>query len=102
METPKNNDPRGILEIAAECTSSSRRLDYGRPEDNFELTANFWNVWMQTRRIDGKSEDMIMASDIPILMVLLKVAREAFKHKRDNLVDIAGYVNTLDELYGHE
>jgi hypothetical protein len=30
-------------------------------------------------------------NDVVIMMILLKVAREAFQHKRDNFVDIIGY-----------
>jgi len=29
-------------------------------------------------------------------MIALKISRECNKHKRDNLVDIAGYAKTID------
>ena len=35
-------------------------------------------------------------------LVCLKLSRESTKHKKDNLVDIAGYVGLIDELIDDE
>tara|TARA_R100000687_G_scaffold34069_2_gene28006 strand:+ start:73 stop:399 length:327 start_codon:yes stop_codon:yes gene_type:complete len=42
--------------------------------------------------------------DIPItdmyaVLIALKLSRESFNHKRDNLVDICGYIQGLDDFY---
>ena len=42
--------------------------------------------------------------DIPItdmyaVLVALKLSRESFNHKRDNLVDVCGYIQGLDDFY---
>ena len=42
--------------------------------------------------------------DLPIqhmysALIALKLSREGFNHRRDNLVDICGYVQGLDDFY---
>ena len=42
--------------------------------------------------------------DIPItdmyaVLIALKLSRESFNHKRDNLVDVCGYIQGLDDFY---
>jgi len=42
--------------------------------------------------------------DLPIqhmyaALVALKLSREGFNHKRDNLVDVCGYIQGLDDFY---
>jgi hypothetical protein len=34
-----------------------------------------------------------------MMMILLKVAREKYQHKHDNLVDIAGYAECVARLH---
>jgi hypothetical protein len=40
--------------------------------------------------------------DIPLCMVAIKLARQSHHHKRDNLVDIAGYARTAAIVAGEE
>ena len=61
----------------------------GIREWTYERTATLWLAFL------GKT---ITAEDVPLMMILLKVSREANKHKRDNLVDIAGYARTREML----
>ena len=44
----------------------------------------------------------IKATQVPLMMAGLKLMREGGKHKRDNLVDIAGYVELSDRMTGRE
>lgn len=37
-----------------------------------------------------------------IVLMAVKLSREAFKHKRDNLVDLIGYADILNEVTEHE
>lgn len=36
---------------------------------------------------------------VALAMILLKIARETCTHKRDNLVDVAGYTETLAMIH---
>jgi len=40
--------------------------------------------------------------DVPLCMIAVKLARQAHRHKRDNLVDIAGYARTAAMIAGDE
>lgn len=76
-----NNDET-ILDEAMRITASNRRNDYGGAFENHSRIAAIWSCIVPYS---------FSASDVALMMIGLKVAREAHKHKRDNLVDIAGY-----------
>lgn len=88
-ELPESPDPSipSILEEALEITSGDRRRDYDHAKPNHERIALYWNAHLEARGIEGK----LTATDVVILLILLKVARQARTPKRDNWVDIAGY-----------
>lgn len=79
----------GALKEAAEIAgvNGERNADYGTPLDNHERIAAIWSAVLGTR---------ITADQVALCMIGLKLARESHKHKRDNLVDICGYVQCLD------
>ena len=78
-----------ILQEADKITSGDRQEDYGSPLEDFTRVADLWSV------ILGKK---VYANQVPLCMIALKMSREIHKHKRDNLVDIAGYSRTLEKL----
>lgn len=85
--------PKNILDEAGEITgnkSSSRIKLYGKFEDCMERAAKIARV------TTGKQ---LNTSDIYHVLIALKLAREAHAHKRDNLLDLAGYVNGLQEYF---
>lgn len=88
-----------VLDEAARLTSSERQGDYGDPSDDFYRTALMW-----TAILDGKlREDAeVEAADVPLCMIAVKLARQSHSHKRDNLVDIAGYARTAAMVAGEE
>lgn len=72
------------LEIVAE-----RGKVYGGQIDGFAMTAKMWSAYFG---IPITPENVAMA------MLLNKVARQRMTHKHDNLVDIAGYAECVDEM----
>lgn len=84
--TPPSGEHRTIAAEADDITQGARNSDYGHPLNNFRHTAALWNANFGTS---------FTAEDVGLAMVLFKVSREQNKHKRDNLVDIAGYANCL-------
>ena len=90
---------RPILDEAAEITAIDRRKAYGHPLDNFCRIATVWEMVLKAKLQDGA---LITAQDVAKCMIGLKLAREAFSHRRDNLVDIAGYARTLAIVEGDE
>ena len=67
-----------------------RNAAYGQPEDNFAITAELWSAYLG---------HPIKPEDVGMMMILLKVARERYQHKKDNLVDIAGYSECVARLH---
>jgi hypothetical protein len=88
-----------VLDEAKRITSAERQADYGHPRDDFARTALMWTGIFGGKLRDGES---IAASDIPLCMIAVKLARQAHRHKRDNLVDIAGYARTAAMVAGDE
>ena len=78
-----------ILEEANEITGGERNDSYGHPRTDFDRTAAFWSA------IFGFP---VTAEQVALCMIALKLSREVHKHKRDNLVDIAGYSRTREML----
>lgn len=66
-----------------------REASYGSVDYNFKKIANYWSEYLGIK---------LNENNVAIMMILLKIAREQCGHKRDNLIDIAGYVECLDNL----
>lgn len=78
-----------ILEEAQEAVYSSRAKDYGTVTDNFNTIADLWSTILKTK---------ITPMQVGLCMAGVKIARQIYKPKRDNLVDLAGYAATLEKL----
>ena len=79
-----------LLEMARTIVSGDRDRQYGSPEDSFWAIAAYWTVYLQ--QVGNLPEHReLTAEDTAIMMILLKVARQAGRGKLDNWVDIAGY-----------
>ena len=88
-----------VLAEAIRITDGARQSDYGHPREDFARTAQMW-----TGILAGKlREDAeVTAADVPLCMIAVKLARQSHRHKRDNLVDIAGYARTAAMVAGEE
>lgn len=79
---------KSILIEAEEITSSNSR-GYEKPAVAFKKIAQIASA------ITGKE---FTARDACFFFMAVKLQREGFSHKRDNLVDLAGYANLLNQL----
>lgn len=86
---------QNILEEAIKVTEE-RQTSYDKPEDNFQRIANLWNVFLEDKGIKYK----INPADVSMMMILMKVARQQWKHSRDNLTDLCGYAHCLARIEG--
>ena len=85
-----------VLESARAVINGARQDAYGKPEDNFANIAMLWNWYLST-----KQKKLVDAGDVAMMMVLLKVAREANGRKLDNVVDACGYLGLYGDIeYG--
>lgn len=86
-----------IADEAKNIVSGARRSAYGKPEDNFERIARFWQAYF----LNTGREIEVTAADVSPLMRLMKEARlcETADH-RDSFVDLIGYAMTGAEVNG--
>jgi len=75
-----------VLEEAQRLITGERNHTYDHPLDNFERIAAIWSVVLGIK---------VTPEQVGLCMVGVKLAREAYMPKRDNLVDGAGYFGTV-------
>ena len=77
------NKRKEILQKAIEIVNGEREYTYGGPEDSFSTIAKYWSTWLNYD---------VSATDVAIMMALLKVARlHSAPYHEDSIVDAAGY-----------
>lgn len=79
--------PSNLLREAEKLVLGDRMDSYGHPADNFDRLRPFLEAVYGV----PVSDTMIACT-----FICLKMARELTNHHRDNLVDVAGYVQVLD------
>jgi hypothetical protein len=82
-------ETESILSEAERIVNGDRQADYSDPVENFKHISA---IASSIRKKDLTSEDCA------VVLMAVKLARENHKHKRDNLVDLAGYVEILNRI----
>lgn len=88
---------RSVLEEAQAITSGDRLRDYDDARANHERIAGAWNWYLGARK---EPREDITPTDAAMMMALLKVARIAYRPKRDSFVDLAGYARCAAQIEG--
>lgn len=84
--------PESVLEEALYITTNrEQRASYGTFEENFQFVVDFIKLY---KEID------IDVETVCLMLIGLKFARNKKNKKRDNLVDIIGYVKGWAEISG--
>jgi hypothetical protein len=90
--TPTKDEPvpESVLTEAERLINGERQASYGHPLDDYDCVAAIWRALIRRRYW----VDIPISADFACLMMAggVKVSREAGLHKRDNLVDGAGYL----------
>lgn len=89
----KKEGEKSILSEAEEIVNGSRHSDYGDAKESFRRIATIASV------MTGKE---LSPEDCCAVLIAVKLVRESFKHKRDNLVDLCGYAHIMNELNENE
>lgn len=82
-----------ILEKANEIVnlrSEEKEREYGPFEDGMEIAAKIASLLCNKQ---------ISTVDMYNCMIALKLSRESYNHKEDNLLDAAAYIGSLNNLY---
>jgi hypothetical protein len=96
-DSDKQVDIKAIIaDEAKRIVSGARRTAYGKPENNFERIARFWQAYFENT---GRAQAKVTAADVSPLMRLMKEARlcETPDHL-DSFVDMVGYTLTGAEV----
>lgn len=86
MSSNDDSEEENILQEADRLVNGDRQNSYGRPLDDFQRTAKIWS---------GILGVDVSPQQVGMCMVGLKLSRLCNKQKRDSLVDIAGYAQTV-------
>lgn len=80
---------QSILDEAKAIVEGSRQSDYGDPVESFERIAKIASM------ITGKD---LSPKECCAVLMAVKLVRESYTHKRDNLVDLCGYAHIMNEI----
>jgi hypothetical protein len=90
LNSPKDET---TLQEADRLVSTDRQSTYGHPLKDFLKTSIMWTGALIHKLKPG---EFIQPEEVGLMMALVKVSRQLNGHKRDNLVDGAGYFKTVD------
>lgn len=87
-----------ILLEAHKIINGERQDTYGKPEDSFQIIADYWTTYL------GMMEMPITLTpkDVAIMMALFKIARIAGSNDADSFRDCAGYLGLGHDLSKEE
>ena len=77
-----------FLEILKQ-TFEERQTEYAPPEISFEDIARGWEIILGAK---------VSAEQVALCMAWLKIIREKYTPKDDNVVDLGGYAYCLDKI----
>ena len=89
-DLPEKFQRESVLQEAERLINGQRQSDYGHPIDNFTQTGRMWGAILNIPDTPAET--------VGLMMVAAKVSRETNVHKRDNLVDMAGYAGTVEKI----
>ena len=84
-----NKNDKTILDEAKEIVDGLRGDDYYDPVKNFR------DISVMASLMTGKE---LLPQDCVKVLMAVKLTRESFKHKKDNLTDLCGYTYILDKI----
>jgi len=87
---------RTILDEAASLVEGDRGAAYGPPTADFDAIGLAWSAVLSPLL---REDILIDGEHVALCMAALKLVRQSVgKPKRDNLVDVVGYVLALDHV----
>lgn len=75
--------------------NGERNEAYGPMKESFEGIGQMWSVILRRKLF---KECTITAEDVCMCMSALKLARNGFSHKDDNIIDMIGYGEILGKI----
>lgn len=95
---PAMHPDQSILKEAHGLVYGERKDAYGHPYDDYVCTAALMTAILRTGGVIAPDK-AISAYQAVLMMAAVKLSRASRIHKRDNLVDLAGYAACAEEIY---
>lgn len=77
--------------------NGDRMATYGSPKPAYDAQAQVWSGLLA-----HKLTEPLTAADVVLLLAAMKLVREVRRHKRDNIVDLHGYMLVLAHVLENE
>lgn len=94
----ENKKLGNCCETALEIILGSRAEQYGDQKANFEKYARITELLLTDEEFELLSKRKFNGVIICKMMKAIKLGRESYKHKTDNLVDLIGYSDIENTL----
>ena len=88
-ELSKPKKKESVLEEAQKILHGDRDADYGDPVENFKRISRIASAILDKEITD---------EECCVVMLAVKLARENYRHKRDNIVDGVAYMEILSRI----
>ena len=85
-----DNEIGNCLLEAKSLINGERMKNYGEPGKNIRDIAELWTTYLGAK---------IYPRDVCNMMILVKISRDAYVPKHDNMVDVAGYAGISDSCF---
>jgi hypothetical protein len=96
IDSDDQKDIENILHEAERLIYGDRPTEYDHPRNDFTRTGRMWGAILSGHF--KKTVPDISPEIVGLMMVAVKLSRESYKHKRDNVVDGAGYWGCVDRV----
>ena len=83
------------IDTAKKIIYGDREKTYGKPSKNLNAIAVMWSAYLSSK---FNQSIVVDAHDVCMMMVTLKVSREANRRIEDNPIDIIGYAALTDRI----
>ena len=93
-----SDNRKSILQEADSIVNGARKADYGSAKVSFERIGQMTALMLTVEEWDLLSQRIIPPTVVTKMHQATKLTRESFAHKRDNLVDLAGYASLQNDI----
>ena len=93
-----SDNKKSILQEADSIVNGARKADYGSAKVSFERIGKMTELMLTEDEWDLLSQRVISPTVVTKMHQATKLTRESFAHKRDNLVDLAGYASLQNDI----
>lgn len=89
----EGEEVESVLQEAEKLVHGARQENYDHPYDNHVRIAGFLSVFLA-----DKLKEPITPREAAMCILLVKIAREMYRSKRDNGVDVCGYAAVIEMI----